>query len=97
MALWMISWWVSHLGRRPVQQWEVSRIAVWCVLAFWWASLLAWGVGCGFGLEMLWVQWLGHALGWLAPSVVERWVCCSVGKEMEGLWVGSLVGASDGL
>ena len=30
-------------------------------------------------------------------SVVERWVGCSVGEEMEGFWVGSLVGALDGL
>jgi len=32
-----------------------------------------------------------------SPSVVERWVGCSVGKEMEGMQVGSLVGALDGL
>ena len=86
MALLMISWWASHLGRCPVPQWEVSGIAAWWVLAFWWASLLMWDGGRGFGLEMLWVIWLGCALGWPAPSVVvERWVCCSDSKETEGV------------
>ncbi len=42
MVLWMISWWASHLGHHPVQQWEVSRIVAWCVLEVCWAFLLAW-------------------------------------------------------
>ena len=49
-GLWMILWWASHLGRRPVQQWDASRFAAWCVLALWWAFLLAWDVGRGYGL-----------------------------------------------
>ena len=50
-----------------------------------WAFLLAWDVGHGFGCEVLWVQWLEYVMGWPAPSVVERWVGCSVGEEMDGL------------
>ena len=95
--MWMISWWASHLGRHPVQQWEMSRIVAWCMLEVCWAFLLAWDRGHGFGCEVLWVQWLEYVMGWPAPSVVERWVGCLVGEEMDGLQVGSLVGASDGL
>ena len=62
-----------------------------------WAFLLAWDVGHGVGCEVLWVQWLEYVMGWPAPLVVEWWVGCSVGKEMDGLEVGSLVGALDGL
>jgi hypothetical protein len=42
-------------------------------------------VGHGFGCEVLWVQWLEYVMGWPAPSVVERWVGCSVGEEMDVL------------
>ncbi len=85
MVLWMISWWASHLGRHPVQQWEVSRIVAWCMLEVCWAFLLVWDVGHGVGCEVLCVQWLEYVMGWPAPSVVEWWMGCSVGKEMDGL------------
>ena len=81
----MLTWWASHLGRHPVQQREVSRIVAWCMLGVCWAFLLVWDVGRGFRCEVLWVQWLEYVVGWPAPSVVERWVGCLVGKVMDGL------------
>jgi hypothetical protein len=50
-----------------------------------WAFLLVWDVGHGVGCEVLCVQWLEYVMGWPAPSVVEWWMGCSVGKEMDGL------------
>jgi hypothetical protein len=32
---------------------DASRFAAWCVLALWWASLLAWDIGRGCGLYVV--------------------------------------------
>ncbi len=85
MVLWMISWWASHLGRHPVQQWEVSKIVAWCMLEVCWAFLLAWDVGLGVGCEVLWVQWLEYVMGW--PGVGGA----LLGWQGDGWLVGQIV------
>jgi len=78
----MVLWWASHIGRPPVQQWELSRLVAWCELAFWWASLMVWDAGRGWGHEALWVEWLGCALGWPAPLAVETQRLLGISQEL---------------
>jgi hypothetical protein len=58
----MISWWASHLGRHPVQQWGVSRMVAWYMLEVCWAFLLVWDVGRG--CSVLGACWGTEELGW---------------------------------
>jgi hypothetical protein len=73
----MVSWWASHFGCHPVQQWKVSRLVAWCKLEVCGAFMMDWDIGRGCGRDALWVYWLGCMMGWptsrWAARLESRW------------------------
>jgi len=103
----MVSWWASHFGCHPVQQWKVSRLVAWCKLEVCGAFMMDWDIGRGCGRDALWVYWLGcmagppvgGLLGWRVDGRLIGWIASwRFGRFAGGQTGRSLVGKEvDGL